>query len=234
MPVFKGIKKRILKIIRFIIFFFFISTIIVTIIYRFVPPPITPLMVIRLQEQLFEGEELKLYKDWERLKQISPHMVQAVVASEDNNFMTHFGVDFDAIKKAQKLNRKGKTLRGASTISQQTAKNVFLWPKRSWVRKGFEVYFTGLIEIFWGKERIMEVYLNVIEMGNGIYGVEAASNYFFNKSAKDLNPSEAALLAAILPNPRVYNAMNPSQYIRKKQQRIMRAMNRIERVSFNN
>ena len=234
MPVKKGIKKKILKIITYSIFFFFTSTILVTILFRFIPPPITPLMVIRLQEQIFKGEDLKLYKDWERLNHISPNMVQAVVASEDNNFMKHFGVDFDAIKKAQKLNRKGRPLRGASTISQQTAKNVFLWPARSWVRKGFEVYFTGLIEIFWGKERIMEVYLNVIEMGNGIYGVEAASEYYFKKHAENLNRSEAALLAAILPNPRLYNAMNPSGYIRKKQQRILRAMNRIDSIGINN
>lgn len=159
-------------------------------------------------------------------------MVQAVVASEDNNFTRHFGIDFDAIKKAQKLNKKGRTLRGASTISQQTAKNVYLWPARSWFRKGLEVYFTGLIEIFWGKKRIMEVYLNVIEMGDGIYGVQAASQYYFRKDAKDLNRSEAALIAAILPNPRIYSAKNPSAYIQRKQGRIMRAMNRIEQVRF--
>lgn len=233
MPTKKGILKKILRIIRFSVFFFFISTVFVTILYRFIPPPVTPLMVIRLGEQVFDGQSLKLQKDWERLNQISPHMVQAVVASEDNNFEKHFGIDFEAIKKAQKLNKKGKTLRGASTISQQTAKNVFLWPARSWLRKGLEVYFTGLIEIFWGKKRIMEVYLNVIEMGDGIYGVEAASQYYFRKPAKDLNRSEAALIAAILPNPRIYSAKNPSPYIQRKQGRIMRAMNRIERVSFN-
>lgn len=190
-------------------------------------------MIIRLGEQVADGQDLKLYKDWERINHISPNMVQAVIASEDNNFEKHFGIDFEAIRKAQKLNKRGKHLRGASTISQQTAKNVFLWPARSWVRKGFEVYFTGLIEIFWGKKRIMEVYLNVIEMGHGIYGVEAASEYYFHKQAKDLNRSEAALLAAVLPNPRIYNAGNPSGYIQRKQGKIMRAMNRIEPVSFN-
>lgn len=189
-------------------------------------------MVIRLKDQAIKGQELKLYKDWESLKHISPHLVQAVVASEDNNFEKHYGVDFEAIKKARKHNKKGKVMRGASTISQQTAKNVFLWPKRSWLRKGMEVYFTGLIEIFWGKKRIMEVYLNVIEMGDGVYGAEAAAQTYFRKPASDMNRSEAALIAATLPNPRIYSAKNPSSFIRKKQQRILRTMNRIEKVSF--
>ncbi len=228
----KGVMRKLLSLIKYIVFFFFISTVGITIIYRFIPPPVTPLMIIRLVEQTVEGEKLKLYKDWEPIKRISPNMVQAVVASEDNNFMKHFGVDFEAIKKAKELNKKGKVLRGASTISQQTAKNVFLWPHRSWFRKGLEVYFTGLIEIFWGKQRIMEVYLNVIEMGDGIYGTQAASQMYFNKSASELNKPEAALIAATLPNPRIYKVSNPSSYIRKKQQRIMRAMNRIEKVHF--
>lgn len=234
MSVKKGFKRkliRLLKLIRFCVFFFFISTVIVTILYRFIPPPVTPLMLIRLAEQAFDGDGLRLQKDWEKLNQISPYMVQAVVASEDNNFEKHFGIDFEAIQKARKLNKKSKVLRGASTISQQTAKNVFLWPARSWVRKGLEVYFTGLIEIFWGKKRIMEVYLNVIEMGDGIYGVEAASKYYFRKPATDLNRSEAALIAAILPNPRIYSAKNPSSYIQRKQGRIMRAMNRIDKIT---
>lgn len=232
MSVKNGLIKKIIRLIKFCIFFFFISTVLVTILYRFVRPPLTPLMIIRLAEQVTSGQDLKLQKDWERINQISPNMVQAVVASEDNNFEKHFGIDFEAIRKAQKLNKKGKTLRGASTISQQTAKNVFLWPARSWFRKGLEVYFTGLIEIFWGKKRIMEVYLNVIEMGDGIYGIEAASKYYFHKPASQLNRSEAALIAATLPNPRIYSAKNPSAYIQRKQGRILRAMNRIERVSF--
>lgn len=232
MSIKKGIFRKTISIVKYSVFFFFISTVVVTILYRFIPPPITPLMAIRLTEQVFDGKQLRLQKDWEGLNQISPYMVQAVVASEDNNFEKHFGIDFEAVKKARQLNKKGKVLRGASTISQQTAKNVFLWPKRSWVRKGFEVYFTGLIEIFWGKKRIMEVYLNVIEMGNGIYGVEAASKQYFKKPAAELNRSEAALIAAVLPNPRIYSVANPSNYIRRKQQRIIRAMNRIDRISF--
>lgn len=229
----KGILKKSFKLIRFAIFFFFVSTVTITIIYRFIPPPITPLMVIRLKDQALSGEKLKLYKDWERINHISPNMVQAVVASEDNNFLKHFGIDFEAVKKARELNKRGKKLRGASTISQQTAKNVFLWPKRSYLRKGLEVYFTGLIEIFWGKKRIMEVYLNVIEMGDGIYGIEAASQQYFRKSASEINRAEAALIAATLPNPRYYKAGNPSQFVIRQQQRIMRNMNRMEKVQFN-
>ena len=143
--------------------------------------------------------------------------------------MSHYGVDFKAIEKAQKLNKKGKKLRGASTISQQTAKNVFLWPSRTWLRKGLEVYFTGLIEIFWGKQRIMEVYLNVIEMGDGVYGAEAAAQKFFSKSAQNLNASEAAAIAAILPGPRKWRPDKPTPYISRKKSAILRAMNNIER-----
>jgi monofunctional biosynthetic peptidoglycan transglycosylase len=230
MAVKKSLIRKLFKIIRFAVFFFFISTITVTIIYRFIPPPITPLMLIRAGGHALEGEKMKLAKDWVRLKNISPNMVQAVVASEDNNYMKHYGIDFDAIRKARELNKRSKVLRGASTISQQTAKNVFLWPDRSWLRKGLEVYFTGLIEIFWGKRRIMEVYLNVIEMGDGIYGVEMASQLYFSKPASDLSKAEAALIAAVLPNPRRWSPAAPTSYIQRKQQRIIRAMSRIEKV----
>lgn len=230
MSVKKSIVRKLFKIIRFSVFFFFISTISVTILYRFIPPPVTPLMLIRATGHAFKGEKMKLAKDWVSLKNISPNMLQAVVASEDNNYMKHYGVDFDAIKKAKELNKRSKILRGASTISQQTAKNVFLWPDRSWLRKGLEVYFTGLIEIFWGKRRIMEVYLNVIEMGDGIYGVEMAAQLYFSKPASSLTVSEAALIAAVLPNPRRWSPAAPTSYIQRKQQRIIRAMNRIEKV----
>ncbi|MHC1778515.1 MAG: monofunctional biosynthetic peptidoglycan transglycosylase [Lentimicrobium sp.] len=232
MAVKKSLVRKLFKIIRFAVFFFFISTIVVTILYRFIPPPITPLMVIRASGHLLEGEKMKLAKDWVSLKNISPNMIQAVVASEDNNYMKHFGIDFDAIQKARELNKRSKVLRGASTISQQTAKNVYLWPSRSWLRKGLEVYFTGLIEIFWGKKRIMEVYLNVIEMGDGIYGVEMASQLYFSKPASSLSKGEAALIAAVLPNPRRWSPAAPTSYIQRKQQRIVRAMNRIDKVEF--
>lgn len=154
-----------------------------------------------------------LKHDWVSLEKISPKLQLAVVCSEDQNYLKHFGFDWVAIQKAIKSNEKGKGLRGASTISQQTAKNVFLWAGRSYVRKAFELYFTLLIEIFWSKERIMEVYLNSIEMGNGIYGAEAAAHYWFKKSALTLNKDESAAIAAILPNPLKYVANPPSAYI---------------------
>jgi monofunctional glycosyltransferase len=232
MAIRRSLIRKILRLLKFAVFIFFISTILVTIIYRFVPPPVTPLMLIRAGGHAIHGEKMKLAKDWVRLKNISPNMVQAVVASEDNNFRYHYGIDFDAIRKARELNKRSKVLRGASTISQQTAKNVFLWPDRSWLRKGLEVYFTGLIEIFWGKRRIMEVYLNVIEMGDGIYGVEMASQLYFSKPASSLTKGEAALIAAVLPNPRRWSPAAPTSYIQRKQQRIIRAMNRIEKVEF--
>lgn len=214
--------------IRFLVFFF-ASSILITIIYRFVPPPATPLMLIRVVEQLADGEKPMIKKDWVPLEKISPNMVLAVISSEDNNFESHYGVDFEAIKKAQKLNERGKKLRGASTISQQTAKNIYLWPARNYLRKGLELYFTGLIEVFWGKKRIMEVYLNEIEMGKGIYGVEAASQTYFKKPASKLSRAEAASIAAVLPNPRRWRPDKPTPYISGKRSRIMWNMNNVYR-----
>ena len=153
-------------------------------------------------------------------------MSLAAMAAEDQKFEDHFGFDMEAIKKAEEYNakHKGKKVHGASTISQQTAKNVFLFPSRSWIRKGFEVYFTFLIEIFWSKERIMEVYLNVIETGDGIYGAEAAAQEYFQKPAKKLSVREAALIAAILPNPRKWSPVHPSPFVQRKSQRIIQFM----------
>ncbi len=232
MAKFKFNKKRIFNIIKKIIIWFFISTIAVTIIYRFVAPPVTPLMIVRCAGQIFSGDKVKLSKDWVKIEDISPNLINAVVASEDNNFRSHWGFDFEAIKKAEELNKKGGKLRGASTISQQTAKNVFLWPDRTYIRKGFEVYFTVMIELTWSKKRIMEVYLNVIEMGEGIYGAEKAAQTYFHKSAKNLNKREAAAIAAILPNPRKWHPDKPSAYIQHKTQKIMEAMDRLGPVSF--
>ncbi|KAF5068265.1 Biosynthetic peptidoglycan transglycosylase [anaerobic digester metagenome] len=228
----KSFIRKLFRLIRFAVFFFFFSTVLVTIIYRFVRPPVTPLQLIRVAEHIAQGEKVKMSRDWVKLRDISPHMVQAVVAAEDNNFMKHHGFDLEAIKKARELNKKRKNKLGASTISQQTAKNVFLWPDRTWLRKGLEVYFTGLIEIFWGKRRIMEVYLNVIEMGDGIYGVERAAGKYYRKPASDLNRAEAAMIAAVLPNPRRWSPAAPTAYIQRKQQRIMRVMNQLEQVKF--
>ena len=156
-------------------------------------------------------------------------MPLAVVTSEDPKFFEHFGFDFEQIQHSLERNiEKGKKLRGASTISQQTAKNLFLWPKRSWVRKGIEVYFTIVLETFWNKRRILEVYLNIIEMGDGIYGAEAAAQEYFNKSSAKLTKPEAALIAAVLPNPRRWSPAKPTAYIRKKQQRIVRYMKYVD------
>jgi monofunctional biosynthetic peptidoglycan transglycosylase len=226
--------KKVFRIFLKIVLWYFILSIATVIIYRFVPPPFTPLMVMRLFEQKSEGKELKLKKDWVGLNKISASLPLAVITSEDQKFEEHFGFDLEAIKKAEKYNErhKGKKVKGASTISQQTAKNVFLTSSRSWVRKGFEVYFTFLIEIFWSKERIMEVYLNEIEMGDGIYGVEAASQNYFHKPAKQINNSEAALIAACLPNPRKWSPAKPTAYILRKKNWILSHMNKVDAKDF--
>lgn len=213
-----------LRFLRNIILFFFISTILAVVAYRFVPVYITPLMVIRSVQQVFKGESPCWHHTWVSSDKISPHLPMAVIASEDNRFATHNGFDFIEIQKAIKENETRKRKRGASTISQQTAKNVFLWPQSSWVRKGLEVYFTVLIEFFWSKERIMEVYLNSIEMGDGIYGVEAVAEQHFGINAYNLTRADCALIAATLPNPRRYSSKTPSPYMRKRQRQIMHQM----------
>ena len=217
--------KRILRYLRNLIIFFFASTILSVIALRFIPVYITPLMVIRSVEQLVKGEELIMKHKWVPKEKISRHLPMAVIASEDNRFASHNGFDFKEISKAIEENKKRKKARGASTISQQTAKNVFLWPQSSWVRKGFEVYFTFLIELFWSKERIMEVYLNSIEMGKGIYGAQAAAKYKFNTTAAKLSSGQCALIAATLPNPIRFNSAKPSAYLLKRQKQILRLMN---------
>ncbi|MEI6346772.1 MAG: monofunctional biosynthetic peptidoglycan transglycosylase [Bacteroidota bacterium] len=219
--------KKALKIISYIAASFIILSILTTILYRWVNPPITPLMVIRKIE---DGSSIN--KKWMPLDSISPNMVTAAVGGEDANFLNHSGFDFEAIENAMEKNLSGKAVRGGSTISQQVAKNVFLWSGRSWVRKGLEVYFTMLIEVFWSKERIMEVYLNVIEMGDGVYGAEAASQKYFNKSSSKLNRNEAALITACYPNPRIYFPNKPSSTVLHKQGLILRNMSRIKRVKF--
>ena len=194
------------------------------ILFRWIPIPLTPLMLIRCVEHKMDGKEMKLNKDWVSLDEIAPSLQLAVVCSEDQNFIKHNGFDFEAIEKAMDYNETHTKTRGASTISQQTAKNVFLWQGRSYLRKGLEVYFTFLIETFWSKERIMEVYLNVIEMGDGIYGAQAASKTFFKKEAKYMSKSECATIAAVLPNPRKFNAGKPSAYTQKRRGWVMNQM----------
>ena len=184
----------------------------------------TPLMFIRVAEQIGHGESIKMHHHWVSLDEMSPSMPVAVMASEDQRFLAHHGFDYQAIEQAAKSNKEGKKLRGGSTISQQTAKNVFLWPGRSWVRKGLETYFTFLIELTWSKQRIMEVYLNSIEMGDGIYGVHAVAEYHFDKDARELTRSDCALIAATLPNPRKFSSASPSAYMKKRQRQIQNQM----------
>ena len=192
--------------------------------FRFLPVPFSALMVQRRIESWFSSQPYTSRHDWVPLEEIAPCMGVAVIAAEDQNFPDHFGFDWKAIEKAMAHNERSRRKRGASTVSQQTAKNMFLWETRSWVRKGFEVYFTLLIELGWSKSRILEVYLNIVEFGDGVYGVEAASRTFFGKPAKKLRPSEAALLAAVLPNPHKYRVEAPSGYIRGHQAWILRQM----------
>lgn len=224
----KTLFQKVKRIALKVILWYFISTIGVAIIYRWVPPPFTLLMVSKSIEQ-WGDDKITFHKDWVSLDEIA-NLPAAVITSEDQKFEDHFGFDMEAIEKAQKYNEKhkGKKMKGASTITQQTAKNVFLWPSRSWIRKGFEVYFTFLIEVLWSKERIMEVYLNVIEMGPGIYGAEAASEYYFHKPASQLTKSEAAAIAAILPNPVKWSASKPTPYINRKKAWILRRMGGVD------
>ena len=230
--------KKLLKILWrtfvVLVIIYFGSSVCFVVLYRFVNPPVTPLMVIRMVEQTAGGQPVRLKKKWVSLDRISPNLQLAVVASEDNKFTTHWGFDFEAIDKARDFNerKQGKRVRGASTISQQTAKNVFLWPQRSWLRKGLETYFTILIETVWSKRRIMEVYLNVIETGNGIYGAEMASETYFKKPAARLSRTEAASLAAILPNPLKWNPAAPTSYLINRREWILWNMGNIGQVSY--
>lgn len=226
----KPILKKLLKILMWCAIFFFGSTILSVIAYKWIPVYYTPLMLIRSMENR-GNDKFSTQKTWVSIDNISPYMVQAVVASEDNNFMKHRGFDWDAINRAIEHNKTSKRTQGASTISQQVAKNVFLWPKRSYLRKGLEVYLTFLIETFWSKERIMEVYLNVIETGKGIYGVEAAAQKFFKKSAAKITRGEAAMIAISLPSPQRFNIGNPSQYMFKRQAAILQLMEKIGQVN---
>jgi monofunctional biosynthetic peptidoglycan transglycosylase len=222
-----------LSIFKWGIIVFLVFSISGVLVYKVINPPFTLLMFKRVAEQMVDGDGVKLKHDWVSIDKISPNLVNAVVASEDNNFMEHYGVDFDAIQKAIKHNKHGRRIKGGSTISQQTAKNVFLWESRTYVRKGFELYYTLLMETFWSKQRIMELYLNMIEMGDGIYGAEAASRTYFKKSAKNLTKGEAALVAATLPSPRKRNPAHPSRYLSGRQVIIMRTMNHLGAVEIN-
>ena len=201
-----------------------IGPILAVAVYRFVPPPITYLMV----ERTFQGRGFE--RHWRDLERISPRLVRAVIAAEDARFCEHHGFDVGAIQKAMAHNARSKKLRGGSTISQQTAKNIFLWQGRSYVRKGLEAYFTVLIEAGWGKRRIMEVYLNSIEWGPGVYGVEAAARRNFGVGAGELSAAQAARLAAILPSPLKWKAARPGPYVKRRSGRITAAAGTVRRT----
>lgn len=225
--------KKIFRWIWKAMLWFFGLSILSVIVFKWVPIPFTPLMVTRIIEFKLDSKGDAIYSHkWVPLEKISPNLQKAVIASEDGNFLKHSGFDFNAMQKAYKSNKKGKKLKGGSTISQQTAKNVFLWQGRSYLRKGLEAYFTVLIELIWGKERIMEVYLNSIEMGNGVYGAQEAARHWYSKTAIDLTPKEAAGIAAILPNPRKFKASNSSSYINRRKDKIMRVMRHIGKIEY--
>lgn len=223
--------RRVFKYITYCLLTFLVSTVLTVAVYRWLPVPITPLMVIRCVQNIHNGETAAIHHKWVPLKQISPYLPVAVMASEDQNFMHHHGFDFNAIQDAAIERLEGERSRGGSTISQQTAKNVFLWPQSSWLRKGFEVYFTVLIELMWPKERIMEVYLNSIEMGPNIYGAEAVAQRHFGCSARKLRRSDCALIAATLPNPLRFSSLAPSGYMRKRQKKIEQEMRHIPLIT---
>lgn len=216
--------KKLFGFILKLFFWFIIITVFWVLFYRWVPVPATPLMVIRSTQQLSEKQDIRWSHQWIPIANISTNLQLAVICSEDQKFISHSGFDIKAIEKVIDDYSENKRLRGASTISQQTAKNVFLWPQRSWVRKGFETYFTFLIELLWSKSRIMEVYLNSIEMGNGIYGAQAASKYWFGKDAGSLSRDEAAAIAAILPNPLKMKANPATSYVQERKKWILQQM----------
>lgn len=223
------------KLTRFlfkVFLWFFGLSLFFVVLFKFVPVLFTPLMVIRAIENKMAGKEIYFSHDWEPIEDISVNLQKAVIASEDGNFLVHNGFDFKAMQKAYKSNERGRRIKGGSTISQQTAKNVFLWQGRSYLRKGLEAYFTVLIEFIWGKERIMEVYLNSIEMGDGVYGAQAATEHWYRKDASSLTPMQAAGIAAILPNPRKYSATSSSSYINNRKAKIVRVMRHIGKIKY--
>ena len=197
------------------------APLVLTAAMRVVPPVATPLMILRL----FEGEGLS--KDWEPLRDISPYLPLAIVAAEDNRFCEHSGFDVEAIREAISEAREGGRVRGASTISMQTAKNLYLWPGRNFIRKGLEAYLTLYIETLWPKSRIIEIYMNIVEWAPGVYGAEAAAQHHFGKAAADLTQREAALLAAVLPNPREWSAGRPGNYVAGRASTIQRRINQL-------
>lgn len=225
-------KNKFVRILSKIALWFLGISVGLVLVFKFVPVFYTPLMLTRSIENKMEDKDMVCSHEWVPLEHISKNLQKAVIASEDGRFLTHHGFDFEAIQKAMENNEQGKKLKGGSTISQQTAKNVFLWQGRSYLRKGLEAYFTVLIELIWGKERIMEVYLNSIEMGDGVYGAQAACQYWYRKDATSLTKIQAAGIAAILPNPRKYKATNSSSFINRRKSRIVKHMGYVGKLDY--
>ena len=223
----RGWGRRLLKALGWALGLFLGLNLLLVLIFRFVPVPSSGLMVQRRLEAWSGDKPYTAHHRWVPLEEIAPSLGVAVIAAEDQNFADHFGFDWQAIEKAVQHNETSRRKRGASTVSQQTAKNLFLWSSRSWTRKGLEAWFTLMLEAGWSKKRILEVYLNIVEFGDGVYGAEAAARTSFGKSAKRLTPSEAALLAAVLPNPRKFHAAAPSEYIRGRQAWILSQMRQL-------
>ena len=227
-----GILRLIFRVIKLVFVLFFGISIFWVILYRWVNPPVTFLMIQRGFERKSDGKNWKIDKKWVDFDSIADPMKRAAVAAEDQTFLENHGFDFTAIEKAIDKNSKSHKLIGGSTITQQTAKNVFLWSDRTYIRKGIEAYFTVLIEVFWSKKRIMEVYLNEIEMGDGLYGVEAASQAYFHVDAKDLSKHQAAAIASIFPSPLKWSATDPSSYVAHRQYLILKNMRRLGPLDF--
>jgi monofunctional biosynthetic peptidoglycan transglycosylase len=222
--------RRIFLYLRYITVALFVLSWLQVLTYRWLPVSYTPLMCLRAWEHRHDAHRNIRYR-WVALSDIAPKVPLAVMASEDNRFESHHGFDWEEIRKAR-TSEKRKRMRGASTITQQVAKNVFLWPQRSWLRKGLEAYYTVLIECCWSKRRIMEVYLNVVEMGEEIYGIEAAAQYYYKKPAKKLSAAEAAMIAACLPNPLKRHPTKPTPYLLRRQKAILALMHKIAQPKF--
>lgn len=229
----KGLLRRSFTFLYRLFVIFFVASILQVLIFKWLPPIITPIMVFDKVESFFEKEkEFDLQYQWKPIEEISPYMALAVIASEDQRFAEHFGFDVKAIEEAMRENKKGGRVRGASTITQQVAKNLFLWPSKDYFRKGLEAYYTLLMEIFWSKQRIVEMYVNIAEMGYGVYGVNSAAEVFYNKDSKSLNRNETALIAAVLPNPKKFSVKNPSGYIIGRRGWIVRQMYQLGDVKY--
>lgn len=223
--------KYILRLFIYLTIFTLTLSVSYVCVLRYIPVTITAMKFFNYTEQLLQGN-IAIYSKWVPFEKIDNNAIEAVIASEDNNFLVHNGFDWDAIKMAIDRNKKGKKVFGASTISQQTAKNLFCVPDRSWVRKGIEAYYTLLIETLWSKKRIMEVYLNIIQTSPNTYGVEATAKRYFNSTAAEINPHQASLIAAVLPNPSIFKIAKPSAYTKRRGATIRRSMFMLPELDF--